>query len=323
MYDIITIGDATLDTFLIIDEATVLCDLERDNCKLCINYADKIPIRKTFQSVGGNAANVAIGCQRAGLSCAIVTELGDDLNGYMVREELQKNKVMDKFVKVIKNGETRYAVVLNYRGERTILSYYSKRNYSLPKLPATKFIYYSSLGETFEKVQHKLIAHLKKNPETKLAVNPGSYQSRNGLKEFKKILPYTSILFANREEAARIIGKPDADSTSLARDLHNMGVKTVAITDGANGSLALDANMTVKLKSYPTEIIDKTGAGDAYAVGFISAILRGHGLDEAVSWGTANSTSVISKLGAQAGLLSHKEILKVVEKNKGIVPEVL
>jgi len=322
MYDIITIGDATLDTFLIIDEATVLCDLERDNCKLCINYADKIQIKKTAQSVGGNAANVAIGCQRAGHKCAIVTEIGDDLNGFMVREEIQKNKVSDKLVKTIKNGETRYAVVLNYKGERTILSYYSKRNYSWPKLPSTKFIYYSSLGETFENIQNKLIAHLKKNPQTRLVVNPGSYQTRSGLKEFKKIFPHTDIIFMNREEALRITGSDKNDLKSLAMAIRKLGAKTAVITDGANGSLAMNAEETVALSSYPTEIVDKTGAGDAFASGFISAMLHGLDLSQAVRWGTANSTAVIAKIGAQAGLLNHTEILKMIRKNEKIKPQI-
>ena len=43
MFDLITIGDSTIDTIVIIDEAKVTCDLKKEHCMLCLSYADKIP----------------------------------------------------------------------------------------------------------------------------------------------------------------------------------------------------------------------------------------------------------------------------------------
>jgi sugar/nucleoside kinase (ribokinase family) len=183
MYDVITIGDATFDTFLVIDDATINCDLKSEECKLCLNYADKLPIRHSTQSMGGDAANVAVGLTKLGLKTAIVTELGDDLNGHVIKQGLEEAKVNTEMVRILKDKETRYSVVLNFKAERTILSYHAPRTYSLPKLASTQWIYYTSLGKSFEKLQDKLEQYLKKHPETKLAMNPGSYQLKHGTKK--------------------------------------------------------------------------------------------------------------------------------------------
>ncbi|MFA6427188.1 MAG: carbohydrate kinase family protein [Candidatus Magasanikbacteria bacterium] len=322
MFDLITIGDATMDTFLAIDDATLSCDLNREHCKLCINYADKLPITHTGQSVGGNAANVAVACQKLGFNTALVTELGDDINGLIIKEELENSGVHTKLVKVHKGKETRYSVVLHYKSERTILSYHVKRAYSLPKLPQTKWIYYSSLGSSFEKLQEKLVAYVKRHPETKLATNPGSYQIKFGLQTYKKILPLTELLFVNKEEATKLVGQRDSIQKTM-HALHLLGPRIVALTDGTKGSYASDTKTLYFMEPFPAKAIARTGAGDAYASGFLSAILSEETIKTAIQWGSANAGGVIQKFGAQKGLLTKNQIKQYIKKHSRVVPRVI
>src|SRR5882672_379103 len=81
IHDIISIGDATLDTFIKIEEASVMCTLNKDVCVLCLSYADKIAIDRPVKVVGGNAANNAVGSARLGMKAAIYTVLGSDETG--------------------------------------------------------------------------------------------------------------------------------------------------------------------------------------------------------------------------------------------------
>lgn len=319
MFDLISIGDSTFDTFLIIDEATLNCDLKAHKCQLCFNYADKIPIRDTAQSVGGNAANVAVGANRLGFKTALVSDLGDDLNGQMIKTEIEKEKVNTDLVKLLPNKTTRYSMVLNYKSERTILSYYADRNYKLPKLPQTKWIFYTSLGKTFENLQKDLIKHLEKNSDIKLAVNPGSYEIKKGLDEFKKILPHTEILFVNKEEAELLTGY-GGNMLGIVKKLHNLGAKTVVLTDGNSGSIASDGNNCYAMSIYPINPVGKTGAGDAYTSGFLSAIMHEKDIAEAMQWGTSNASSVIQFLGAQKGLLKKNKIYELIKKYPEIIP---
>lgn len=324
MFDIITIGDSMVDTFVVIDhdEATLQCNLKQDRCQLCIDYADKIPIKHTHQAIGGNAANVAVGCQKLGLKTTILTELGDDLNGLSIVHDLEAQKVNTALIKIIPKAETRYSIILNYLAERTVLAYFVKRNYTLPKLPDTRWIYYTSLAKNFEKLQDQLVKYLKNHPQTKLAINPGTYQMKYNLKKIKQILPLTEIIFINKEEAVKIIGK-EKNLKETIKKLHQLGIKKVVITDSVRGAYASDGKNIYQMPIFPIHAVDKTGAGDAFASGFLSALMHEQNLTEALKWGTANSAGVITKIGAQEGLMNKQAIIKMISRFKKIEPNKL
>lgn len=317
MLDVLTIGDCTVDTFLVIDEdeASLQCNLRQENCLLCLNYADKIPIKATHQAIGGNAANVAVGASRLGLRAAIYTELGDDFNGQIIKEELKQNQINVSLAKMLKKQETRFSVILNYLAERTVLSSQFKRNYQPPAFPSTRWLYYTSLSAGFEKVQDKIITYLKKHPQTRLAVNPGSYQMKKNLKKFKRIFPFTSWLFVNKEEAELIAGKKGTIKNTI-KVLQKLEIENIALTDGTDGSYASAGDKIYFLPPSPIKAVEKSGAGDAYATGFLSAIINKKTAPEAMKWGTANAGGVIQKVGAQDGLLNKNQILRAVEKYK-------
>jgi sugar/nucleoside kinase (ribokinase family) len=320
MYDLITVGDSLIDIFLVLDDGDTNCLLNAKKKQLCFNYADKICILNSTHSVGGNAANVAIGAAKLGLKTAIRTEVGDDLNGQAIEQTFDEFGVDTSLLKMHKNKETRYSVVLNYLAERTILSYHAPRKYSLPKLPKTNWIYYTSMGESFEGVQTKLIAYLKKNPATKLAMNPGSYQFKNGLPKIRQMLKFADVLLVNKEEAEKLVGKKGAVK-SLFKPLHKFGAKIVVITDSMNGSFVSDGENRLMLKPYPIKPVAKTGAGDAYTSGFLSALVSGRTVEDAMQWGTANAGCVVREFGAQRGLCTKRGVQEVVKKYKNNKPK--
>ena len=85
-----------------------------------------------------------------------------------------------------------------------------------------------------------------------------------------------------------------------------MGARSVVITDGKNGSSAIDEKG--KIYSFgvlPANVVQKTGAGDAYTSGFLAAYTQGKDIEGAMRWGAANAASVIQEIGAQKGLLSY------------------
>lgn len=323
MHDIITIGDSLLDTFLILDDSdNTSITTKHDTKMLCFHYAEKIAVKNSVYSIGGNAANVAVGTAKLGLKSAIVTQLGDDLTGHAIHHELKKQKVDPKFVRLIPGKETRYSVVLNYKAERTILSYHAEREYTLPRLPKARWIYYTSMGKTFEHTHEALKQYLKKNPTTKLAMNPGSYQFQKGLRHIKSLLPHAHVLIVNKEEAAALIGKKDKPEQYL-KALRKKGVPLVVLTDSMNGSYASDGVNTCHMPCYPIKPLAKTGAGDAYSSGFLSALILGKTIPEAMQWGTANAGGVIQHFGAQAGLLTPKSLKSLLKEYGRITPQLL
>ncbi len=322
MFDLITIGDSLIDTFLVLQGNQANTVINKKQKKLCFDYGEKIAITESHCDVGGNAANVSMGAKKLGLHTAIITEIGDDINGHVVKKTLKDAGVETKYVKLKKGAETRYSVVLNYHSERTVLSYHAKRDYKLPKMPKTKWLYYTSHGKGFGPLQTELAAYLKENPNVKLAMNPGSYQFSKGLRMIKRIINKAELLIVNKEEAKIIVGR-SLPIKSLLKKLHAVHAGITVITDGTNGSYATDGENSWYMPIYPFTPIARTGAGDAYTSGFLGAILKGKDIPSAMQWGCANAGKVVQIFGAQKGLCSEYAIKKTVQTYKDIEPKML
>ena len=306
--DILTIGDATIDTFLFIQDAQVNCSLKKDACQLCVNYADKLPVDRLERMVAGNAANNAVGSARLGLKTAFVSQLGNDGSGQWIREKLKEEGVNTTLVSIDKNLETNASTVLSFQGERTIFVYHAPRKYALPqKMPDAKFVYYTSVGEHHARLNKDIVRYVKKTG-ARLAFNPGTYQMRAGLEGLKPVLAVCEILFVNKEEAARILGKEYSDIKGYMRALRELGPQIVVITDGTQGSYAFDGEKTYFMGIPDTKVVERTGAGDSFATGFVAARFYGKTVPQAMCWGTMNASSVVMYVGPQKGLLSRSKI---------------
>src|SRR5579859_7411308 len=83
-----------------------------------------------------------------------------------------------------------------------------------------------------------------------------------------------------------------------------------------SGAYASDGQKRLKMPLYPDPKppYDRTGAGDAFASTFVAAAMKGLTLEDALRWAPINSMSVCQKLGAQAGLLTEKQLLELLHK---------
>ncbi len=307
MYDIISLGDSTIDTIVGISDATVACSIDKDNCMLQLRYADKLPVETITQKVAGNSANNAVGMARLGFKTLFHTILGDDSSGDTIIKEMKKQGVDVKFIEQKKKRSTNASTVINYKGERTILVYHAPRTYRLPKLPKAKWVYYSSLGKDHKRYNTQVIKYVKKH-KVKMGYNPGTYQFLEGLSEVKRVLAATHVVFVNVDEASRIVKKKKT-ILSYAKALHKLGPKIVVITDGPNGAHAYDGVTLFSTGIFEQiKVIERTGAGDAFAVGFVSALMDGKDIPEAMQRGHYESCGVISHIGPQDGLLNRKQM---------------
>lgn len=314
MFDIISIGDVTIDTFIRIHDATVKCEINNINCQICLNYADKIPVDELHHMVAGNAANNAVGSSRLGLNTAIYANVGVDDYGYKIKKTLTLEKVNTDYMKTNEGMESNYSAVINFLGERTILVYHQKWVYQLPNLSDSQRIYLTSLSSSYtdSNLIQDLVAYLKKTG-AKLSYNPGTYQLNNDVKKDEELLKLCEIFIVNKEEAKKILEMPfdkDPSFRELLQGLKDLGPKYVAVTDGRNGSSATDGNNFYQITEWPGDRIEATGAGDSYATAFTAAMQHDQTLQEAMIWGAINGASVAHKTGPQEGLLTLDEIKK-------------
>src|SRR3990167_5621383 len=129
--ELMCIGDCTVDLFLEIHEASVNCEIDPHECKLVLDYADKIPVTRLTKVVGaGNAANVAVGASRLGIKTALMTLVGDDSEGREVRQGWGRGEVLGEegiggdYVMTDSGKRSNLSAIINFRGERTILVYH-------------------------------------------------------------------------------------------------------------------------------------------------------------------------------------------------------
>jgi len=323
--DILSIGDASMDVFMSPSESEALCRIDTKECYIAFSYGDKIPVKNLEFSVGGNAANNAVGMSRLGVKAGLVLTVGDDDVGKTIVEKMEKEGVDTTFIIKQEGAVSNYSTIVNYSGERTIFVYHAPRSYEFPiELPTPPWVYLTSMGETFEPFYKHLTDWLVKNPQVKLAFNPGTYQLKAGTQKIKNILERTNIVYVNRKEAEGLIGMGESTGQEkvLLRNLASLGPKMCIVTDGGKGSYIYDGSRFIHAGVLPVDAYERTGAGDSFGSGCLAAIIKGKNLEEALLWGTINSASVIGYTGPQKGLLKEDEIAEWEERCKSSGVEV-
>ena len=317
-YDVVCIGDTTIDAFIRLHEASVHCNVDNTNCQICMSFADKIPY-ETLEVVPavGNASNVAVGLARLGFKSAMIAGIGDDLFGKQILEAYDKEGVSKAFVKVNPGVPTNYHFVLNYQAERTILIKHNSYQYEpIEVVDDVNWIYFSSIAESALDIHDEIAEHLEQHPNIKMGFNPGTFQIKLGAKRLERIYKRTHVLFVNREEAARILENKERDIKKLFEGLHKLGPKIVVITDGPEAAYASDGTSAYMTPPYPDPKppFERTGAGDAFSTGFIAGLMNGLTVPEALQWAPIESMSVVQYTGAQKGLLTKKQLLEYLSK---------
>jgi ribokinase len=310
--DFLAIGDTVTDAFIKLTEAHIHKKIDsEESSELCVRFGDKVPYESvTIVRAVGNAANAAVSASRLGLTSALVSNLGDDLEGTEALNSLKSDKVDTDFVKINAGLKTNYHYVLWYDVDRTILIKHEKYPYTLPEIGEPKWIYFSSVSETAFPFHNEVAAYLTAHPNIKLAFQPGKNEIKLGKEKLAELYKNAEIFFCNVEEAETILGLENKDILTLSTGLKALGPKIVSISDGPNGAYLFCDNELWKIPIYPdiAHPVDRTGAGDAFASTIVAGLALGMTPLEAFSWGPINSMSVVQEIGAQKGLLSKEKL---------------
>jgi len=316
--DVLAIGDTTIDAFIRLKDARVNCDINDEHCLLSLRFGDKVPYEfvEVVPAVG-NAANAAVASARLGLKAAVRVHVGDDENGKTCIASFNKDGVDTSLIVTEKDKKTNYHYVLWYESERTILIKHEAFTYSFPALAEQpRWIYLSSLGEGTDAYHAEIVAHLKKNPDVKLAFQPGTFQIKQGAEKLRDIYAASEVFFCNKQEAQIILKTEERDIKKLMEGVRALGVKIAYITDGREGAYGMDENGAWHAPMYPDPKppLERTGAGDATASTTVAYIIQGLDPREALLRGLVNSAYVVQEIGAQKGLLTKTQLEELFAK---------
>lgn len=279
------------------------------------NIDEELPIYNLEKFCGGAATNVAVALARLGKKTGYIGSIGDDYNGQELIERLQKEGVdVSKVNK--KEGYLSGTVfaILDSKGERRLLSYLGanlqtkKEDIDKKYISKTKILHMSN---PLLSVVPTLLAYAKEN-NLIVSFDPGTLISSKGLEEIEYILRETDILFLNRVEYNDLTKNSEKD-LDLFLDL---GCKMVVYKKGKDGSfLKTAAGKEIISPAFKVEALDTTGAGDAFAGGFLTAYLNNLNLKDLMSFANAVAAISVTSKGAKEALPDIDEVLDFLSKN--------
>jgi ribokinase len=132
--------------------------------------------------------------------------------------------------------------------------------------------------------------------------NPGGNELKQGRLKLAPLLAKIDIIFLNREEAALLTGKKDADLRGIINGMRKLVAHSV-VTDGPKGAYAVTIHETLYAAIIPVKKTNLTGAGDAFASAYAAAMLKHNDIKTALAVGTASATGVVQHMGAKVGIL--------------------
>jgi ribokinase len=298
-FDIVTFGSGLTDIF-------AYTDVHEKHHMLEYPIGSKIQIKKLAFDIGGGGVNTSTTFALMGLKTAFWGTLSKDPFGKKILDAVKKNKITylgtiskEGGYSIILDSKEHDRTILTYKGSNDLLEMSEKEIKNLK----TEWIYFSSLiGKGFQ--TYKKIA--KNLPKVKIAFNPSAYLIKK--ENAKELIKYCKILILNKEEADML----EKDHARLL----NLGPEIICVTDGKRPFNCYTKDKT--FKAYPHEeikTIEKTGAGDAFASGFVAAYIKTNDIKTSLQIGVANSESVVQYFGARNKILTWNEALKTIKNN--------
>ncbi|MEX2145187.1 MAG: carbohydrate kinase family protein [Candidatus Spechtbacterales bacterium] len=309
-YDVITIGSATRDIYI----QSKAMQSVKDNVfhtgeGICVPSGSKVPVEDLQFTTGGSAVNAAVTFAYQGLKTAIVCKVGADNRGDSVKELLDELGVSTEHMVMDKDLLTAVSIIFHSPGgERSIFVYRGASSHLRPEevdfdfLKQAKWIYMTHLGGESAALFEPILKTAK-DKGVKVALNPGSTQFKMG-EDLVPFLKYVDVLFVNQEEAALLTGMDFKKEEEIFKKLDEWIDGIIVMTKGPDGVSVSDGKNKWDAPSLKEpKFVDRTGAGDAFGAGFITAMIKTDSIEDAIQLGSANATAVLGEWGSNRGLL--------------------
>jgi sugar/nucleoside kinase (ribokinase family) len=266
-------------------------------------------------AIGGCASNVAVDLAKLGLSAGVVGCVGQDAPGRFVRDSLAAARVDVAGLREVPHVPTSATMIINVRGEdrRFIHAFganalFDGSQLDLDDLAQARALYVGGflLMPAFsgQRVARLFQAARQAGVPTILDVvvpAPGDYRA-----ELAAVLPWTDVFLPNVDEGAQLVGTHDP--LQQAESFRALGASTVVITCGSDGALLVDGQRRLRSQTFKVEFVDGTGSGDAFAAGYIAAMLEGASSDRCLETGSALGASCVRSAGATTGVFTRSEL---------------
>jgi ribokinase len=266
-----------------------------------IAQASDTPAR-VVQRGGGAGANVATWLARAGAPVTLIGRVGDDRAGRDIAERLRDEGVDTRLAIDPARATGTCVVLVEPGGERSMLPD-AGANAGLEAAPLPDdaahlhLTGYALLHPGSRPAARAMLADAAARGIA-VSVDPSSTAPlhRAGAATFFEWIAGVQLLLPNRDEAAALTSMPDPKASARALTAH---AREVVVKLGPQGALWTDGSEQLRAPAVDVQVVDTTGAGDAFAAGLLAARLAGAGPADALGAGCALAAEAVGRAGAR------------------------
>jgi sugar/nucleoside kinase (ribokinase family) len=272
---------------------------------------------------GGCAANTAIALRRLGVPVAVCGRVGDDLFGVHVEADLVARGIDTTLVSRASGYGTSKTVVIPVAGEDRRFIHTFGANAALTAgdvtsaaLEAAEVVYVGGYLVLPALDQDQLAERFRvaRAGGATIALDVVAPTGRSlSLDAVRALLPLTDYFLPNDDEARALTG--ERDPYEQAGRFLEAGARIVVIKMGARGALVRTARESFEVPAPPVDVIEPSGAGDAFAAGLVLGILEGWSLDRQVRFASVMGASACTALGCWAGVFARDEAEAFLEEH--------
>ncbi|WP_289141124.1 carbohydrate kinase [uncultured Brevibacillus sp.] len=318
-------GEIKGRAYILRDEGLIACiggaNLDRKargKQKVRLHSSNPVTI---MESCGGVARNIAENLGRLGCNTSLFTSIGEDKEGEWIVQETRKHDVDISQVWRLKAQRTgTYTALLDIDGEMVVsLANMDIYDALTPEMFADKWSHIAAASAIFldTNVPEDCLAYIiERCREEGIALFIDPVSSAKA-KKLPQRLDGVEAILPNREEAELLSGMTISSIEECAEacaKIRERGVKHVIVTMGEQGIYYQSENVSEHLTPYPTEVVDVTGAGDAFASGLLYGIVNGESFEKACRLGLAASALTLQTEQSVSPLLKADQLERTVEQ---------
>jgi sugar/nucleoside kinase (ribokinase family) len=288
-------------------------------------------VDEIYPDTGGCAANTGVSLTKLGLKVGLVGKVGRDAFGDFIIQDMDAKGLDTAGIRRSETVGTSKTMIILVVGEdrRFIHTFganagFSYEDIDLHEIARAQVLYVGGYLVLPQLGQEALVQlfEFAKSREMKIALDvivaAGSEDYHVGT-HLAQVLPYTDVFLPNDDESYRLTGM--TDPAAQAKCFLDYGCNNVVITMGEKGAVAATPNEILQAPAFQVEVVDPSGAGDAFDAGYIFGLLQGWSLDKTLAFASAIGASACTQLGCTPGVFTLPEAEAFLEENQlGIRP---
>lgn len=276
---------------------------------------------------GGSPANIAMNLARLGKKAALISRVGFDGLGEYLIKRLEEAGVITDAISVDRDNNTTVIMVTRSKNSPKFIAYRGADKFidgdkiEDRDISKSKIIHLSTFALSAPESRRAIekIINIARDQGKIVALDP-NYRPQlwegtgDGIEYIKNLLPEIDIIKPSLDDAEALFGRGDA--ASYLKSFHASGCKLVILTQGADGLFVSTGDEIKHFESLANEVVDTTGAGDAFWSGFYAGLSSGYKLELAVQLGNAVAAEVIKEVGAIVDLPDEKSLFEIYNLNR-------